>query len=253
MSFVTRHASLRARLGVAAAMGLCLGVAMSSVASAQAPARPAPAQQPQARSAAPAPVSGPIVVSVKGAPNSPDWLKQCGQEQAGQPQICMTVREFTSEDNRPALAVAMYEVMGEAGKPARRNLRLMMPLGLLLETGVRFSVDSAAYVPGKFQVCMPNGCFANIDVKDDLLKAMRSGKTFNVAVKNENGAEIVFAVPADGFGKIFDGKPVDPKVLEERERQRELDLQRRSEQLRKELSERGASGLPAPAAQAPKQ
>ena len=58
-----------------------------------------------------------------------------------------------------------YEVKGEPNK----ILRFLMPLGLLLQPGARYAVDSGQSQPARFAVCFPNGCFAeNTTVNDTI-------------------------------------------------------------------------------------
>jgi len=42
-------------------------------------------------------------------------------------------------------------------------------------------------------------------------------------------------VPLAGFGKAFDGPPIDPKVLEEQQKKLQAELQKRAEEERKRL------------------
>jgi hypothetical protein len=127
-----------------------------------------------------------------------------------------------------------------------------MPLGLLLKPGVRFAVDQASPVPGSYTVCFPNGCFAeSLGLKDEVVAAMKKGTNINVSVQNQVGREVTFAVPLAGFGKAFDGAPIDPKVLEEQQKRLQEELEKRSEELRKRLEASGGpagGAAPAPAA-----
>jgi hypothetical protein len=75
---------------------------------------------------------------------------------------------------------------------------------------------------------------------------MKKGTNLNVSVQNQAGREVTFAVPAAGFGKAFDGPPIDPKVLEEQQKKLQEELEKRSEELRKQLG--NTSGAAAPAA-----
>jgi hypothetical protein len=66
------------------------------------------------------------------------------------------------------------------------------------------------------------------------------------------GREITFAVPAAGFGKAFDGPPIDPKVLEEQQKKLQEELQKKSEEMRQRmLQSQGQGGAAAPGAAAP--
>lgn len=252
MSFATRLASLRGTCGLATAMTLMLS-ASPVLAQNPAPATPAPAapaqrqqQRPAAQPAAPAPAqapapgqqpaqaqgTGPTVVQVKAEPSQPDWTKVCGKDQANNTEICYTTRDFVSDQGQPVLAVAVYDVKGPQ---PQRIVRFLMPLGLLLQPGIRFAVDQGQATPGRYAICFPNGCFAESQVKDDFINAFKKGTNLNVSVQNQAGREVTFAVPAAGFAKAFDGAPIDPKVLEEQQKKLQEELEKRSDELRKRL------------------
>lgn len=257
MSLATRLANLGGTRGLATAMALLLTApALAQTAPAQAPAqRPAaPAQAPAQRPAAPAPgqqaqpqqSTGPMVVQVKAEPSQPEWTKVCGKDQGTNAEICYTTRDFVSDQGQPVLAMALYDVKGQQ---AQKIVRFVMPLGLLLQPGLRFTVDQGQPTPGRYVMCLPNGCFAEAQVKDDFIAALKKGANLNVSVQNQMGREITFAVPAAGFAKAFDGPPIDPKVLEEQQKKLQEELQKRSEELRKQLGSN--NGAAAPAAGAP--
>ena len=105
-----------------------------------------------------------------------------------------------------------------------------MPLGLLLQPGIRFTVDQGQPTPGRYAICFPNGCFAESQVKDDFIAAMKKGTNLNVSVQNQVGREVTFAVPLAGFGKAFDGPAIDPKVLEEQQKKLQEELEKRSDE-----------------------
>jgi invasion protein IalB len=265
MSLATRLANLGGTRGLATAMALLLAApALAQTAPAQAPAqRPAaPAQAPAQRPAAPAAPAqgqqaqpqqntGPMVVQVKAEPSQPEWTKVCGKDQGTNAEICYTTRDFVSDQGQPVLAMALYDVKGQQ---PQKIVRFVMPLGLLLQPGLRFTVDQGQPTPGRYVMCLPNGCFAEAQVKDDFIAALKKGANLNVSVQNQMGREITFAVPAAGFAKAFDGPPIDPKVLEEQQKKLQEELQKRSEELRKQLGSNSGGAAPAagaPAAAAP--
>jgi hypothetical protein len=123
-----------------------------------------------------------------------------------------------------------------------------MPLGLLLKPGIRFAVDQGQPTPGGYAICFPNGCFAEAPVKDDAVNAMKKGTNLNISVQNQGGREVTFAVPLAGFGKAFDGAPIDPKVLEEQQKKLQEELQKKSDELRQRLEQGQATSSAAPPA-----
>jgi invasion protein IalB len=226
-----------------AASGLALGLAVvlaPLAANAQAqprPAQPAPAQPAAgAQSAAPA---GPSIVQVKAEPSQTEWTKVCGKDPANNKEICYTTRDFVSDQGQPVLAVAVYDVKGDPNK----IVRFLMPLGLMLQPGVRFGIDQAQPTPGRYAICFPNGCFAEATVKDDTINAIKRGTTLNVSVQNQGTREVTFAIPLAGFGKAFDGAPIDPKVLEEQQKKLQEAMEKQQDELRKRLGG-DASGAP---------
>ena len=277
MSFATRFASLGGTRGLATVLAVLLSApALAQTAPAQpAPAQTAPAQRPaapaaqparpaappavpgaqparpatpaQAQGAQPQQNAGPTFVQVKAEPSQPEWTKVCGTDQNTKTEICYTTRDFVSDQGQPVLAVALYDVKGQQ---AQKIVRFLMPLGLLLQPGIRFTVDQGQPTPGRYAVCFPNGCFAEAQVKDDFVAALKKGTNLNVSVQNQAGREVTFAVPAAGFGKAFDGPAIDPKVLEEQQKKLQEELEKRSEEIRKQLGQSGGAA-PAPGAAAP--
>ncbi len=259
MSF-TRPATLaRAALLGLAGLGLAAAPALSQAKKPAAPAPTAPAPTAPNTPAANTPAggaaqAGPQIVTVKSEPSQADWTKVCGKDQGSGTDICYTTRDFVSDQGQPVLAVAVYEMKNAAQKQEVRVVRYLLPLGLLLQPGIRFNVDGQAATPGRFAVCFPNGCFAEAGGVDaGVVAAMKKGTTLNVSVQNQTQREVTFAVPLAGFGKAFDGPAIDPKVLEEQQKKLQSELEKRSEDMRKKLEQQGnaapaAGAAPAPAA-----
>ncbi|MBA1156994.1 invasion associated locus B family protein [Microvirga mediterraneensis] len=254
MSFATRFASLGGTRGLATALALLVSApVLAQTAPAQKPAAPAtrpaaPAQQP-AQGGAQQQNAGPTVVQVKAEPSQPEWTKVCGKDQNTNTEICYTTRDFVSDQGQPVLALAVYDVKGQQ---PQKVVRFVMPLGLLLQPGLRFAVDQGQAIAGRYVMCLPNGCFAEAQVKDDFIAAIKKGSNLNVSVQNQMGRELTFAVPAAGFGKAFDGPPIDPKVLEEQQKKLQEELQKKSEEMRQRmLQSQGQGGAAAPGAAAP--
>ncbi len=158
--------------------------------AAQRPAQQQPAQQQPAQQQQQP--SGPSVVQVKPEPSQTSWTKVCGKDQAANKEICYTTRDFVSDQGQPVLAVAIYDVKGDPN----RIVRFLMPLGLLLNPGIRFGVDTGSPIPGRYAICFPNGCFAEAQVNDDFINQMKKGSTLSVSVQNQGAREVSFADPA---------------------------------------------------------
>ena len=209
--------------------------------SAQAQQAPAAGAQPQQPAAQP---TGPIKATLQAV--QPDWTKVCGSEPASKKEICYTTRDFGAaakegDAPQPLLALAVYDPKGEDTK----IIRLLLPPGLMLKPGFRFGIGGGAMESGAFEICFPNGCFAEAKVKKATVDGMKKADKMTVIVKNQANAEVTFELPLANFGKAFDGPAVDPKVLEEQQKKLQDELQKKAEEERKKLE---AKGAPAPAA-----
>ncbi|RFB80943.1 invasion associated locus B family protein [Methylovirgula sp. 4M-Z18] len=224
--------------------------------AAQAPAAPAQggAQQQQ-----PDQNTGPQSVSLQ--PVGQEWIKLCGAEPAPPPapagtqkKICYTTRDFGQDPaDGPILAMAVYDTQGDDTK----IVRFLTPVGLMLQRGIRVTVDKIAQLQqleGKYTICIPNGCFAELQMKSAQFESLKKGNALTVSVKNAYDAQVDFTIPLQGFGAAFDGAPMDPKKLEEQQKAMQDAMEAQARQKQQELEQQQkqlqgnapASGAPAP-------
>ena len=231
-----RAAALAGCLALPGGMALTGGLALTGGAAL---AQQAPAQG-QAQQ------TGPVRLDLQ--PSQTDWTKVCGNAGPNK-QVCFTTRDFgQAKDQPPLIALAVYDLKGE--DPI---VRFLMPPGLLLRPGIRFSADKGAQQDAQYTICLPNGCFAETKLKSPVVDSFKKATTLSVVARNSINAEVTFAIPMAGFGKAFDGAAIDPKVLQAQQEQQQQELakqlQDRAKQQRQQLE---GSGNPAPAP-APKQ
>jgi invasion protein IalB len=209
------------------------------------PAQPGGQQRPAGQQPAqPAqPGAAPAAVQLKGDPNQNVWTKVCGRDPASQRETCYTTRDFVAENDTPVLAVAVYETKGE-GNRVDRQVRYLMPLTFLLQPGVRSSIDGGQPIPGRYTICVQNGCFAEFTVNDQQFRTLKGGRNLTIQVQNQAAREVSFVLPLDGFAAGIDGPPIDPRALEEQQRKLQEELQRRSDEMRRQMQ--GGGGAPAP-------
>jgi invasion protein IalB len=219
------------------------GAFLLAGAAAQAQQAPAAGGAPAQQQQQPA---GPITANLQ--PVQPDWTKVCGTDPASKKEICYTTRDFGAaakegDAPQPLLALAVYDPKADDTK----IIRLLLPPGLMLKPGFRFSIDKGAVETGAFEICFPNGCFAEAKVKKATVDGMKKAEKMMVVVKNQANAEVTFYLPLANFGKAFDGPAIDPKVLEEQQKKLQEELQKKAEEERKKLQAKGAAPAAAPA------
>ncbi len=229
---------LISKRGLALALiGTCLAAAPAY--AKKKPAAPPPAAEALSPDAPAAPAATGQSNKLQLVATQKDWTKVCGKDQAAGKEVCYTTRDFSAEVGKPpVLALAVYDVKGDDTK----IVRMLMPIGLMLRPGFRFATDGGTPTDGAYEICFPNGCFAEAKVKSATIDTMKRGKVLDVSVRNQGNAEVVFDVPLEGFGKSFDGPAIDPEVLKKQQEQLQAGLQKQAEEERKRLEAQKASG-----------
>ncbi len=245
MPFASRPAGAVIARGSMIAVALVLG---SLPALAQTSKQAPKPKQPETTNQQAQPQTPPAaVVALKPEPAQPEWTKVCGKDQDSAAEACYTTRDFVTDKGQRIVAVAFYDAKA---KGAQNIVRILVPLGFLVAPGIRMVVDKGQPVAGRFSSCLPHGCFAEAAVKDDFIAAVKKGTALNVSARNPAGREYTFTVPVAGFGKAFDGPPVDPKVLAEQQKKMQEEIQKRAEEARNRQMSAPGNPAQAPAANA---
>jgi invasion protein IalB len=131
-----------------------------------------------------------------------DWTVQC-ELQAGPPpqKLCEMVQTVQSQGQTVSRVA-----LGHASKAEPFKIVLQLPVNLWLPAGVRIQADDKD--PGlalAFKRCVPAGCFAEVDIKDDVVKRLRAA-TANWKITFKNSGQQDAAVPLSfkGFNQAFD-------------------------------------------------
>jgi invasion protein IalB len=201
----------------------------AALAQATKPAAPAPGQ-----------AAGPVKLELVGL--QPQWVKQCSKDPSGK-EVCLTQREFGQVvDQPPTLIIAVYQIGEE-----HRFARFVLPLGFLLSPGFRLLPEKGEPIPGRFAFCLPQGCFAEAELGNAGINALKKSTTASVVVRNQANNEVTFTFPMRDFGAAYDGPPMDPKVVEQQNQQLQHQLEEKARQQREQLEKQsGAQPTPAP-------
>jgi invasion protein IalB len=216
---------------------------------AQAPAQPAPqAQQPpqqppqqQGQPGAGGEQPLPVVYS--------PWTKFCGKDEkvANSKTVCITMKEARLESGQFLAAAQLIEPEGET----KKALRVLLPLGMQLPTGSRVVLDqdAAGAKPGRFVVCLPNGCLAETEVDQEFIGNLKKSQNMWLQAINIMGQAVSYPLPLADFAKANEGPATDPKAFQEQQEKLQAELQKKAEDARKRLQQRqpGAPGAAAPA------
>ncbi|ESR26585.1 invasion associated locus B family protein [Lutibaculum baratangense] len=169
-----------------------------------------------------------------GAENLGNWIKICTKDpQADNKNVCLVTQEVRTDAGEFLASVSVREVEGEDGK----TLMVAVPPGTLLQPGIRVQVDEGEQQAGKYVICLPNACYAELEIAQAFVNKMKAGKNLVVSVINNQGKAVGVGLTLVGFTKGYDGAPVDTEVLAQQRQKLQEELQKRAEEARKRLAD----------------
>lgn len=245
-----------ARLMLCAGAGaLALALAAPSALAQQAPA--AGQAQPKSSAAPKAQAGAPTAAAPAPGAAEDAWVKLCMRnEQTQNKEICLINHEGLEPNTGMVLiAAAVRKVEGEANQ--QLLVRVPTAYALVMPAGVELKIDEEPPIKLQYAICFPTSCQVQMELTKELMDSMRKGKQMVVAAMNIQQKTMGFPVPLTGFGKAYDGPPVDSAKYEESRRQlmemfrkRQADLAAKAAEAEKNKQ----AGQPAgqmPAGQAP--
>jgi invasion protein IalB len=136
--------------------------------------------------------SGSVVKETYGA-----WQVSCRTPPGAKEEKCALVQSVTAED-RPnvGLTVVFYKAIGED----KKLLRVVVPLGVLLPTGLGLKIDNQDIGNAPFLKCSKRGCIAEVVLQDEVIKKMMGGGTAMFIIFDTPEAGIGIPVSLQGFG-----------------------------------------------------
>jgi invasion protein IalB len=166
---------------LSAALALVIGLASHVAAQGAAPEASPVATGP-----------GSVVRETHGA-----WQVSCRTPPGAKEEKCALVQSVTAED-RPnvGLTVVFYKAIGDD----KKLLRVVVPLGVLLPTGLGLKIDGEDVGNAPFLKCGKRGCVAEVVLQDEVINKMKKGGTAMFIIFDTPEAGIGIPVSLQGFG-----------------------------------------------------
>jgi len=215
-------------LAVAATFALAAGVAMAQDTRARGEAQPRKPGPPPtaAQGAPPEPAAGAAQVPAQFV-FSP-WTKICGKDSppANSKVVCLIVKEARVKEARLEIgAFAASAALVESEGEPKRILRVILPLGMQIQPGTRFFIDQGPAAQRPYLVCFANGCMSDYDADAVLVAKLARGQELVIQAIDSSGQPVTVKLPLTDFAKAYEGPPIDPKVLEERQKRLQEEVQ----------------------------
>jgi invasion protein IalB len=177
--------------------GLLLLTPAGGAAAQQQPRKPAAAQSSDQ------PATAPNDAPQRTTATYDDWVMQC--EAVGSPpqKACQMVQTtLVQGKNTPFSLVAIPHPV--RGQPVR--LVVQVPVSVSFATTLRIRVDDAdPGIAAPFARCLPAGCFAEFDLKDDYLKKFRTASGVGkFSFADAGGHDVAIPFSLKGFAQAYD-------------------------------------------------
>jgi len=132
--------------------------------------------------------------------------------------------------------VVRASVIDQEGEQ-RKILRVTIPREIHPSLGARATIDQGRSFGAGSLRCLSNGCLADFPLGSEILARLKSGRMLIFQSVNASGQAIRYSFPLAGFSGAHEGVASNEKVLEEQKKKKKLEeeLQRRAEDLRKNL------------------
>jgi invasion protein IalB len=195
------------RIAEKCAAVLLAGVLTTIAAAAQQPTPPRPAAprppQPQQNAQAPQPAPAEQTPQRTTATYG-DWVVRCDIQPGPPAQKICAMEQLAQVQGQPNPISRVAVPLPAKGAAAK--LIVQLPVNVSLSTAVKIMSDSKdPGISAPFKTCVPAGCFADIDLKDDMQKKFRTAAEGG-KLQFKDAAEHDVAIPLSfkGYGQAFD-------------------------------------------------
>ena len=132
-----------------------------------------------------------------------DWVLQCQMDTGTPPKKICEITQTTQLQgkNQPFSRVLVQNT----GKPIKLIVQLPVNVSLRAEVGIHASDGDTLVASAPFDHCLPGGCFAEFDLKDDVLKKLYASEgAGKVTFKDAAGKDVSVPLSFKGFRQAFD-------------------------------------------------
>jgi len=133
-----------------------------------------------------------------------DWQVRCDTPPGAQGEQCALIQSVTAED-RPNVGLTV--IILKTADQKSRLMRVLAPLGVLIPSGLGLKIDKTDIGKAGFVRCLPNGCVAEVQMADELVKQLRGGQTATFIIFQTPEEGIGIPMSLKGFGDGYDKLP----------------------------------------------
>ena len=132
----------------------------------------------------------------EGVQRFKDWAVACPKSEDEGKKNCQAVQRLTvSESGKQVMQISVAYLDGQEDPVAI----IILPLGMLLQTGALLTVDGEEIGRLGIQRCEPGGCIAPLVLDEKVLGIFKSGTKGQITVQNATGKDVPIPLSLSGF------------------------------------------------------
>jgi invasion protein IalB len=139
------------------------------------------------------------------------WTKLCTKVQDTK-HVCFTGSTGWLRNGMSAVTAVLIEPQDRPDKA----LRVTLPLGVSITSGMRVIVDRDEPTVRHYDICSANGCMAHYDATAVFIRKLKRARNLVVQGYDNAAQQITLMLSLVDFAKAYDGPPSDPKTFEMR-------------------------------------
>ena len=124
-----------------------------------------------------------------------DWRKRCRNVNK-KGNVCLIYQNLTVKDSGESM---LYATFSFAGKDDKLVASFRVPFGILLTPGIAVKVDQNEQINYAIQTCLSDGCYAYVNIKDELLTQFKNGVQAKVGFMTMHKKQMAVNLSLKGF------------------------------------------------------
>lgn len=127
-----------------------------------------------------------------------EWTKRCNEKDK---KSCEVFKILVEKNSKARIVEMAFGYPKDDSKLKKGTVRagVILPLGIVLETGVGLQIDDGKLMTFPPHYCLSTGCYALVNIEKDILDTMKKGKTLNLFVKSLDGQNVRFVMNLKGL------------------------------------------------------
>lgn len=132
------------------------------------------------------------------------WKLRCDSVPGAKEEQCGLTQFVTAEDRQN---VGLSLIVVRTADKQSVKLRILAPLGVFLPTGLGLRIDGADMGRAGFVRCIPNGCYAEVTLNDEIIGQLQSGTEALFVINQIPEEGIGIPIALNGFAEGFEALP----------------------------------------------